>query len=62
MTNEQKFEVRDDGPSDIKFIDPDDNTLITLSKGTFYWKGEAVEDTAKVYERFTEWMDSAEVS
>ena len=33
--------------------------LIRISKGTFYWKGEPVEDTQKIHERFCEWMKIA---
>ena len=33
--------------------------IIKLTKGTFYFKGEAVEDKNQVYERFSEWMAMA---
>lgn len=33
--------------------------IIKLTKGTFYFKGEPVEDKNQVYERFSEWMAMA---
>ena len=33
--------------------------MIKLTKGTFYFKGEPVEDKNEVYERFCEWMSMA---
>jgi hypothetical protein len=33
--------------------------IIRLTKGTFYFKGEPVEDKNEVYERFSEWMTIA---
>ena len=40
-------------------VDGSPTEIIKLTKGTFYFKGEAVEDKHQVYERFNEWMTMA---
>lgn len=36
--------------------------LIKLVPGKFFWKGEEVTDTEKVYERFCEWLKRSEIA
>jgi len=35
--------------------------IMRIEKGKFFWKGEEVQDTQKVYERFNDWLKLAEV-
>ena len=47
--------------NDIIFFSNEEE-LIRLSEGKFYWKEEEVEDVNKIYERFSEWMRIAEAN
>lgn len=50
-------------PASLTFhADQDGETIemIKITKGTFYFKGEPVEDKHQVYERFCEWMSMAQ--
>ena len=35
--------------------------VMRIAKDGFYWKGERVDDVHNVYERFNEWLTSAEL-
>lgn len=34
----------------------DEEEIIKITKGRFYWKGKEVEDARQVHERFSEWL------
>ena len=41
--------------------DDSSELILVLSKEWFFWKWEKVEDVNNIYERFSEWMDKAEI-
>ncbi len=60
-TRERLIELRNkEEESSIKFFAKTTEEVIRISKGTFYYKGDEVEDKYEVYERFNEWMTLAE--
>ena len=34
--------------------------IMKIKQGTFYWKGEAIEDKYEIYERFNDWLKQVE--
>lgn len=44
----------------LRFYAKQEEVIIRISKGKFYFKGELVEDKYQVYERFNEWLKMAE--
>lgn len=55
----EKIKFQDNEPYSFVFMDRDQE-LIRLTSGKFFWKGEEVTDTEKVYERFCEFMNIVE--
>jgi len=54
MKDDQKITEED---SSIELL-VDDEVLIKMEEGKFFWKGQEVKDAHRVYERFTEWLDA----
>lgn len=49
--------------SEITFHIPEESEeMIKISKDGFYYKGERVDDTHNVYERFNDWLKKAEIT
>lgn len=57
------YEIKNNEVNNIIFFDKypnDKEEIIRLSKDSFYYKGEKVEDKYQVYERFNEWLKNQE--
>ena len=66
MTDEKIIHFEEADPTDgelwFSAKNPDtgeEEKLIEIKKGSFFWKGEEVEDKYQVYERFNEWLRAA---
>jgi len=47
-------------PNEIKFcLENGKEEVLRITKGSFYYRGEKVEDVHNVYERFSEWLSMA---
>jgi len=65
LNPEQKLQVDTNRKKNIIFgvsRPGEEGKMIKLEEGKFFWKGEEVKDTKKIYERFCKWMDCAEKS
>ena len=60
--NDTELTIDDSGIDSITFTieSAKPQEVMKITKGTFYWKGEPVEDKHEIYERFHEWMTMAE--
>lgn len=50
-SREIQFYIEKDGENEM---------IMKLSRGKFYWKGKEIKDVRGIYERFDEWLKTAD--